>query len=177
MTKLSCESHLNIFECDYDELSKKPFRWGEDIIKEKKFFTKDNRANIHFVENKLLSEKRSLEYPFLLITGRTRDQWHSGTKTNLLSKLKKYKPNSYIEINELDAQKLEIKNDDKVKVSTKRGVLVLTALVTKNINKGVVFVPISERKINYLTNDLVDSLSEQPDYNHNATKLEKHTEG
>ena len=177
MTRLSVDEHLNIYECDYDELSKKPFQWGEKIIKNKEFFTKNKKANIHFVENKLKSEKTSIEFPYILITGRTRDQWHSGTKTNLIANLKKYKQNSYIEINENDANKLDIKTNDKVKVSTKRGELILNALVTKNINEGVVFVPISERKINYLTNDLIDPMSEQPDYNHNATKLTKYIEG
>ena len=73
MTKLN--PHLNIYETSYDELKKKPFIWGEKIRENKEFFTPDKRANLHFVENRVLSEKTNLEYPFTLLTGRTRDQW------------------------------------------------------------------------------------------------------
>ena len=70
MTKLN--PHLNMSEISYKDLANKPFIWGEDIRKNKQFFTQNKKANLHFVENKLLSEKTNLEYPLILLTGRTR---------------------------------------------------------------------------------------------------------
>lgn len=36
----------------------------------------------------------------------------------------------------------------------------------------MIFIPISNREVNYLTNDLLDKESLQPDYNHSAVKIE-----
>ena len=134
MTKLN--GYMDIHKADYDELSNNAFIWGEKI---KGFLTPDKKGNLFFVENKLLSEKTSLEYPFILLTGRTRDQWHSGTKTNLPATLLKFKELNFCEIHPHDAQKLHIKDGDAIKVVSKRGELITKALVTESINEKNIF--------------------------------------
>lgn len=168
MTKLN--KYMDIHNADYDKLSFKPFVWGQDI---NGFLTKDKKANLHFVENKLLSEKTNLEYQFVLLTGRTRDQWHSGTKTNLPQTLLKYKELDFVEINNEDAKELGIRTDDIVTVLSIRGQVTTKAVVTNAINRKTLFIPISNREINYLTNDLLDKESFEPDYNHSAVKIYK----
>jgi ferredoxin-nitrate reductase len=168
MTKLN--SYMDMSEADYDNLDNEPFVWGEKISS---FLTDDKKANLFFVENKLLSEKSSLDYPFILLTGRTRDQWHSGTKTNLPLTLLKYKELNFCEIHPNDADRLGIKDQDEIKVISKRGELVTKAHVTNKINEKNIFIPISNREVNYLTNDLLDKVSLQPDYNHSAVRVEK----
>ncbi len=171
MTKLN--PHLNISETSYKELKEKPFIWGEEIKNKKQFFTKNKKANLHFVQNKLLSEKTSLEYPFILLTGRTRDQWHTGTKTNLPRTLLKYKELNFCEINTINAKKLSLKDGDRIYISSKRGKIESIVQISENIRIDTIFVPVSNREINYLTNDLYDKESLQPDYNHSAVKIEK----
>lgn len=167
MTRLN--PYMDMYKIDYDSLYNSSFIWGENI---KTFLTPDKKGNLFFVENKLLSEKTSLEYPFLLLTGRTRDQWHSGTKTNLPATLLKFKELNFCEININDAKKLNIKDQDTIKISSKRGSLISKAKITEDINEKTIFIPISNRDINYLTNDLYDRESLQPDYNHSAVKIE-----
>jgi anaerobic selenocysteine-containing dehydrogenase len=173
MTRLSKDGHLNIYEADWDSLSNSSFVWGEGLFDDKKFLTDNQKANIFFVENKRLSEKTSLRYPYILLTGRTRDQWHSGTKTALVDNLKKHKSLDYIEINSIDAKELGINDGDNIKIVGARGEIVSVAKVTENINQKTIFAPISKREINILTNDLVDPISKEPDYNHTAVKIEK----
>ncbi|MCW8839022.1 MAG: molybdopterin oxidoreductase family protein [Thiovulaceae bacterium] len=168
MTKL-CE-YMDIDKASYDELSIKPFIWGENI---KEFLTEDKKGNLFFVENKLLSEKASIKYPFTLITGRTRDQWHSGTKTNLPRTLLQYKELNFCEINSSDAKDLDIKHGESIKVESIRGEILTKAYVTDNIREKTIFIPISNREINYVTNDLLDRESLQPDYNNSAVKISK----
>ncbi len=168
MTKLN--PYMDMSEAEYDNLDKEPFIWGEKITS---FLTEDKKANLYFVENKLLSEKASLDYPFILLTGRTRDQWHSGTKTNLPQTLLKYKELNFCEIHPEDAQRLGINDKDEIKVISRRGELVTKAHITEKINQKNIFIPISNREVNYLTNDLLDSVSLQPDYNHSAVRIEK----
>jgi len=90
MTKLNKD--MDIGEAKYDELADKPFVWVEKI---KHFLTPDKKGNLFFVDNYELSEKTTKEYPFVLLTGRTRDRWHSGTKTTLPPSLQKYKELSF----------------------------------------------------------------------------------
>lgn len=168
MTKLN--PYMDMSEANYDDLDKEPFVWGEKI---KSFLTVDKKANLFFVENKLLSEKTSLEYPFILLTGRTRDQWHSGTKTNLPQTLLKYKELNFCELHPDDASKLGIEDKDEIRVISKRGELITTAHLTDTINEKNIFIPISNREVNFLTNDLLDKVSLQPDYNHSAVRIEK----
>ncbi|QOY50984.1 molybdopterin oxidoreductase family protein [Candidatus Sulfurimonas baltica] len=168
MTKLN--NYMDMSEISYDKLAAQPFIWGKDI---KTFLTPDKKGNLFFVENKLLSEKTNLEFPFILLTGRTRDQWHSGTKTNLPKTLLKYKELNFCEINPEDAEILNIKNGDAIKVISRRGELTTKALITDTIREKTLFIPISNRDVNYLTNDLLDRESLQPDYNHSATRIER----
>ncbi|MDO8260074.1 MAG: molybdopterin dinucleotide binding domain-containing protein, partial [Candidatus Magasanikbacteria bacterium] len=168
MTKLN--SYMDISQTSYDELSQKPFIWGEQI---KTFLTKDKKGNLFFVQNKELGEKRDEEYPFILLTGRTRDQWHSGTKTTVPPSLLKYKELNFCQIHTKDALKLGIQNGDEIKVVSRRGELLSKAIVSEEINEKTIFIPITNREINYLTDDLLDAESFQPDYNHSTVRIEK----
>ena len=171
MTKLT--PHLNIYETSYEQLKIEPFVWGEEIYKNKQFFTPNKKANLHFVQNKLLSEKVNIKYPFVLLTGRTRDQWHSGTKTNLPRTLLNFKPLNFCEINKKDAKELGILHNDTIKIVSSRGELETVAILTDNIKEKTIFIPVSNREMNYLTNDILDKESLQPDYNHSAVRIEK----
>ncbi len=65
---------------------------------------------------------------------------------------------------------LKIKNGKRVKIISKRGEITAEVLIS-NIPKGLIFVPISHKKLNYLTDDKLDPLSKEPDYNHSAVGL------
>ena len=60
-----------------------------------------------------------------------------------------------------------------IKISSIRGEITSKAILTENIRVDTIFVPISNRDINYVTNDLYDKESLQPDYNYSAVKVEK----
>ena len=170
MTKLSYKKHLNIFETSYKELQKEPFVWGGNLFKDNKFLTPNQKANLYFVENKDLSEQTDDKYPFTLLTGRTRDQWHSGTKTAQHTMLLKYKELEFVEINQDDANRLNIKDGDIVTISSRRGKLKAKVKIS-NINKNTIFIPVSHKGINFLTDDKLDPFSFEPDYNHSAVKI------
>ncbi len=173
MTRLSPDGHLDISGLSYEELEKGPVRWGENLLENGTFFTKDRKANILFTENRHLSEARSGEFPFILITGRTRDLWHSGMITSRIERLRKFKQESFVELNPDDAALFGIGEGDPVAVSTKRGEIVVPASISPDIRKGVLFIPVTDTRINYLTNDLLDPHSLQPDYNHNAARIRR----
>jgi nitrate reductase (cytochrome) len=123
------------------------------------------------------AEEPDKEYPFWLNTGRVIEHWHSGSMTRRISVLHQAVPHSYVEINPKDAKEMGINTGDKVKLTSRRGNLVLPASVNGRgvPPAGMVFVPFFDEDllINNLTIDAFDPISKQPDYKKCAVKVEK----
>lgn len=123
------------------------------------------------------AESPDKEYPFWLNTGRVIEHWHTGSMTRRIPTLHQAMPEAYVEINRQDARRLGINHGNKVKLTTRRGSLVMTAAINFRGNPppGQVFVPFFDE--NYLINDLtLDAycpISKQPDYKKCAVKIEK----
>ena len=71
------------------------------------------------------------EYPFLLTTGRQLFQYHTGGMTRRVKPINTVSPEAYIEINPEDAKRLAIENGKEVKVSSRRGSIMVKARVSK----------------------------------------------
>ncbi|MBI3399320.1 MAG: molybdopterin-dependent oxidoreductase [Deltaproteobacteria bacterium] len=133
-----------------------------------------NRAAIWLRPYKAPAESPDSEYPFILTTGRQIDHWHTGTMTMKILELKLSSPDAYVEINPEDAARLRIKNNDRVRIASRRGFIILEAKVIDAPRKGVVFVPMhySDRLINTLTTDAYDEISKQPEFKICAVRIE-----
>jgi formate dehydrogenase alpha subunit len=112
------------------------------------------------------------EYPFILTTGRLLEHWHGGTLTRH-SKLDNLYPQARIEINPADAARLKIEDGQAVRVSSRRGTVVLRAWVTQRATVGVVFIPMhfAEAAANLLTIDALDPLAKIPEYKACAVRI------
>jgi formate dehydrogenase alpha subunit len=113
------------------------------------------------------------EYPFILTTGRLLEHWHGGTLTRH-SKLDDLYPQARLEINPADSARLKIEDGQTVRVSSRRGTVVLRAWVTQRTTVGVVFIPMhfAEAAANLLTIDAVDPLAKIPEYKACAVRVE-----
>jgi len=113
------------------------------------------------------------EYPFILTTGRLLEHWHGGTLTRH-SKLDQLNPEARIEINPADAARLKLEDGQAVRVSSRRGSIVLRAWVTQRTTVGVVFIPMhfAEAAANLLTIDALDPLAKIPEYKACAVRIE-----
>jgi predicted molibdopterin-dependent oxidoreductase YjgC len=112
------------------------------------------------------------EYPFILTTGRLLEHWHGGTLTRH-SKLDELYPEARIEISPADAARLELEDGQAVRVSSRRGSIVLRAWVTQRTTVGVVFVPMhfAEAAANLLTIDALDPRAKIPEYKACAVRI------
>ena len=112
------------------------------------------------------------EYPFILTTGRLLEHWHGGTLTRH-SKLDQLNPEARIEINPADAARLKLEDEQAVRVSSRRGAIVLRAWVTERTTVGVVFIPMhfAEAAANLLTIDALDPLAKIPEYKACAVRI------
>ena len=123
------------------------------------------RGKFHPLEFVPAAEMPDDEYPFILTTGRVLEHWHGGTMTRH-SKLDELYPEATVEINPADAAMVGIESGMPVRVTSRRGSIVLRAAVTEKTSPGVVFIPFhfSEAAANLLTIDALDPQAKIPEY-------------
>ena len=153
------------------------------LFTDNQFYTTSGKANFNVPQQIMnLSEKVSSEFPFILTTGRIRDQWHTRTKTGKVNRLNTHVPSPYVEINSVDAYERNIKEGDVAIIKSARGEVRVKVKLGFDIRKGVVFMPMHWGKIlnsdfgraNNLTNNLIDPISKEPDFKFSAVKIEKY---
>jgi ferredoxin-nitrate reductase len=153
------------------------------LFSDKKFYTPSQKAIFNLptaIEN--TSEAPNASFPFILTTGRIRDQWHTMTKTGKVSRLMTHIPSPMLEINPIDAYKSSIHNGDIVVVTSKNGTVRVKAKVSDTIKEGVVFLPMHWGKqlendlnrTNNLTNTIVDPVSKEPDFKYTIVSVVKY---
>jgi ferredoxin-nitrate reductase len=153
------------------------------LFADHQFFTPSRKAKFHALDDpQNLSEPVTQDLPLILTTGRIRDQWHTMTKTGKVNKLRQHIDKPFLEIHPHDAMLRNISEGDIVEVDNFRGSVRVSARVTEDVKKGVVFMPMHWGKIlqkdlgraNNLTNDLVDPVSKEPDFKFSAVEVRKY---
>jgi formate dehydrogenase alpha subunit len=115
------------------------------------------------------------DYPYTLSTGRILYHYHTATMTRKTAVLPKYTAHAFAEINPKDAKELGTKNEDKIRVTSRRGAIVLDAKITDKVSEKNIFIPFHfvEAAANLLTNDALDPLAKIPEYKVCACRVEK----
>ncbi|MFE1907010.1 molybdopterin-dependent oxidoreductase [Streptomyces gardneri] len=144
------------------------------------FPTASGRAVFHARPHIDAAEMPDDEHPFVLNTGRLQHQWHTLTKTGKVAKLNKLNPAPFVEVHPEDALRLGLVEGDAVEIASRRGRVVLPAVVTDRVRPGCCFAPFhwndlfgEELCVNAVTNDAVDPLSFQPELKVCAVALTK----
>lgn len=127
------------------------------------------------IDHRESAEVTDSEYPFIFTTGRILYHYHTMSMTGRVKGLNKIAPRSYIEINEVTANKLGISDGEKVKVSSRRGNVITLAKVTDILDENILFMPFhfAEGAANYLTNTELDPIAKIPELKVAAVKIEK----
>ena len=191
--KLTEKTNIDISGLNYEILKarktvqwpykkKSPLHGTPRLFTDKKFYTPSTRAIIHAVPDELTSEMPNAHFPFVLTTGRIRDQWHTMSKTGKVNKLNQHYPASFLEIHPIDAEALQIAEGDVTIITSKRGEVQVKAKISTQIKQGVVFLPMHWGKVlgsdlnraNNLTSDQVDPMSKEPDFKYCAVRVEKY---
>ena len=130
------------------------------------------RAKFHPLEDTQVAEQTDEDYPFILTTGRVLEHWHGGTLTRH-SWLDDLWPEALMEMNPADAARMGIENGSPVRVTSRRGSIVLHVLVTRKAITGVVFIPFhfAEAAANELTIDILDPQAKIPEYKACAVRI------
>jgi predicted molibdopterin-dependent oxidoreductase YjgC len=97
------------------------------------------------------SEAVDGEYPFVMVTGILMQ--HSGSLTAISKGLGSVVSDAYLQINDLDAKRLGVKDEGFVRVNSRRGEAYLKARVTDEVREGMLFAPahFPHARVNALT--------------------------
>jgi assimilatory nitrate reductase catalytic subunit len=170
-------AYADIGDTSFDALP--PFQWPQATIESAAetrffanggFFTPDFKGRFVAPEQPVLKSETSEAFPFLLNTGRIRDQWHTMTRTGLSPRLASHLPEPFVEIHPDDARRAGLAAGDFARIATPYGSCVLKVSISDGQRRGSLFVPIhwsdanaSSARIGELVNPATDPFSGQPE--------------
>lgn len=176
----------DISNIDYDKLNNsKGVQWpskGENLEEERRlfedniFYTKSKKAQ--FIYEDILEPPFEIdkEYPYLINTGRaTVGQWHTQTRTREIKDVESIiVKDGYVNMNIELAKELDIKNNDKIKITSKTGVSnTFLVKVSDNIKRNHLFAPMHYIQANSILPSSFDTYSKEPNYKYGPVKIEK----
>ncbi len=137
-----------------------------------KAFTR-GKGLFHAIDHAPPKEMPDKEYPFILTTGRLLYHYHTGTMTMKSEGLNELARESFVEISENDAKKLNCKDGSKVNVASRRGEITANLQVSSKAVDGTVFIPFhfSKAAANKLTNAALDPTAKIPEFKVCAVKI------
>ena len=162
-------------DADYDALM--PVQWPMPIAKPEgtarlfsdgHFFTPSGRAQ--FIDAHPQAAKTSSpSLPFLLNSGRIRDQWHTMTRTGRSARLLSHIAEPFIALHPDDLAQIGAEHEQLLSVHNSFGECVVPAMADSGIARGHAFMPIhwsasnaSQARVGSLVAPLCDPISGQP---------------
>ncbi|HEY4358761.1 MAG TPA: nitrate reductase [Acidobacteriaceae bacterium] len=154
-------------------------QWGGERLYTDGIFPRENgRALLHCVPCLPFSEQPDAEYDLVLNTGRTVEHWHTRTKTGAIPMLNNMAPNAWLEMNPVDAERLSLRQHERVTVVSRRNsVLDVELRITGIVAPGHVFMPFhfAEHNSNLVTLGDFDPISREPNFKQCAVHVERST--
>ncbi|MFZ2067269.1 MAG: molybdopterin-dependent oxidoreductase [Xanthobacteraceae bacterium] len=142
------------------------------------FPTADGRARFVPTRYRAPAVPAGDQFPFILNTGRLRDQWHTMTRTGRLPRLMAHQGEPFVDISFEDAVRLQLNESDLVRIESPHGEAVLPFRVADGLRAGEVFAPIhwtdqftSAGPIGRLVGAATDPVSGQPELKASPVRL------
>ncbi|PKO84857.1 MAG: formate dehydrogenase subunit alpha [Betaproteobacteria bacterium HGW-Betaproteobacteria-11] len=147
---------------------------GHPIIFTENFPTANGRGRILPVSYRHAAETPDADYPWVLITGRQLEHWHTGAMTRRSAVLDRLEPSPYINLHPDDLAELKVGAGETVRLLTRRGELAATARLDAGLPRHTVFMPFCyvEAAANLLTNPALDPFGKIPEFKYCAVRIE-----
>jgi assimilatory nitrate reductase catalytic subunit len=171
---------------DYEQLE--PVQWPvsernlngtQRLFEDGRFMHADGRARLIPTPPRAPAHAVTEEFPFVLNTGRIRDQWHTMTRTGRSARLAENRPEPFVDIHPQDALLTAARDGELARVSTRWGSLVVRVRSSGEIPRGTVFVPMhwndsnsSQCRVGAVVNPVVDRVSGEPEFKHTPAHVE-----
>ena len=148
---------------------------GEPTVFRDHFATDDGR--VHLVPAGLIpaDERPDADYPFVLITGRQLEHWHTGSMTRRSPMLDAIEPMATASLCGADLATLGLQAGDLITVQSRRGEVSIHARLDDGTPTGTVFIPFAycEAAANLLTNAATDPVGKIPEFKYCAVSVRR----
>ncbi len=150
---------------------------GQPIVFHDSFPTANGKARLVPAQLIRANELTDAEYPFVLITGRQLEHWHTGAMTRRASVLDALEPAATVSMHPTDMATLMIKAGESITVQSRRGQISLAVRRDEGTPQGSVFIPFAyvEAAANLLTNDALDPFGKIPEFKYCAVRVARET--
>jgi len=137
------------------------------------FATDDGR--VHLVPADIIpaNERPDSDYPFVLITGRQLEHWHTGSMTRRATVLDALEPTATASMCGADIAQLGVEAGDVITIASRRGQVTLRVRRDDGTPQGAVFVPFAyyEAAANMMTNPALDPFGKIPEFKYCAVAI------
>ena len=143
---------------------------GQPIVFKEHFATDDGR--VHLVPADIIpaNERPDAQYPFVLITGRQLEHWHTGSMTRRATVLDAIEPEATASMCGADLLAMGVNAGDIITLASRRGKVCLRVRRDDGTPQGAVFVPFAyyEAAANLMTNAALDPFGKIPEFKYCA---------
>ena len=146
---------------------------GAPTVFLEKFATDDGR--VHLVPADIIpaNERPDGDFPYVLITGRQLEHWHTGSMTRRATVLDAIEPMATASMCGADLAKLGLETGDVITVQSRRGEVAIHVRRDDGTPNGAVFVPFAyyEAAANLMTNAALDPFGKIPEFKYCAVAV------
>lgn len=147
---------------------------GEPILFKNGIFpTEDGKGRFIAAEYAEAAEMPDNTYPYIFVTGRQLEHWHTGTMTRHSRVLDALEPGPCVMISPKDLAKFNLNTGDMLVIESRRGRIAATTRADEHMLEGVVMMPFTftEAAANLITNEELDPEAKIPEFKFCAVKL------
>jgi ferredoxin-nitrate reductase len=153
----------------------------ERLYESGRFPTPDARARFAPTPHSAPAEEPDGDFPLLLTSGRVAEHWHTMSRTGKSPRLTAAAPEPLLELNPADAERIGVRDGERVRVASRRGETIMRATLNAGIREGVAFAPFhwgarhappGAGQANAATHSATDPVSKQPELKAAAVRIE-----
>jgi formate dehydrogenase major subunit len=147
---------------------------GQPIVFEDHFPTQDGRVKLVPVDLISAAELPDADFPWVLITGRQLEHWHTGSMTRRATVLDALEPAATASMCGADLARMGLKPGQLIRVASRRGAVEMQLRQDDGTPVGAVFIPFAfvEAAANELTHAALDPFGKIPEFKFCAVRIE-----
>ncbi|MBC7377783.1 MAG: formate dehydrogenase subunit alpha [Burkholderiaceae bacterium] len=148
---------------------------GQPTVFIDNFPTADGRVKLVPADIIPANERPDADYPFVLITGRQLEHWHTGSMTRRATVLDALEPMATASLNGSDLQTLGLAPGDVITVQSRRGEVAIHIRRDDGTPNGAVFIPFAyyEAAANLMTNAALDPFGKIPEFKYCGVRIKR----
>ena len=173
-------------DAQYDALQ--PVQWPVNsqaprgtprLLADGHFYTPSGKARMLAVVPRLPAVAADESFPLVLNTGRSRDQWHTMTRTGKVPRLNAHEAEPSVQVHPSDAHGHRLQHGGLARLTSRNGAMLARVQVGEDQRPGSVFVPMHwndacarSARVDALAAPITDPVSGQPESKHTPVRVE-----